>query len=164
MSTFMTFLDNIDNDIINETYVDDTIVEKVESKPQLKKKVVTKKPITVKKDSSIKLIEARIRTKLDSIGLNESAINDVVTFVLYDIQKIKDVESSSTSPTSKAPTQTKITVQENKKLNTVRGRAESLLEGLIDTPTFVPLPTYGSGDVVAESNFSNVADRASSLL
>ena len=163
MSKFMDFLENIDNDIVNETYVDETLVEESKPKPAPKKKVVRKKPTTAKKDSSVKLIEARIRTKLDSIGLNESAISEVVSFVLEDIQKVSEVKPS----TDKQPTQQKPTkqqVQEQKRMTTVMGRAESLLEGLPDKPTFGPLPTQGNGESVAESNLSDVASHASSLL
>lgn len=161
MSKFMDFLDNIDNDIVNETYVDETIVK--DSKPVYKKKVVKKKPTTVKKDSSVKLIEARIRTKLDSIGLNESAISDVVSFVLEDIQKVRDAKPSNVKQsTSQKPT--KQQVQEQQRTTTVMGRAESLLEGLPDNPTFDPLPTQSDSGSVAESNLSDVTSHASSLL
>jgi len=159
MSKFMNFLDNIDNDIINETYVDDVIVEEVETKPTPKKRVVGKKPKATKKDSSVKLIEARIRTKLDDIGLNESAISEVVLFVLNDIQKVNDVVSSTKT---QQPKQTQ--VQENNVPTSVMGRAESLLAGLPETATIGSLPIQGGDEVVAESDLSGVASHASSLL
>ena len=158
----MSFLENIDNDIINETYVDDTVVEEVEAKPA-PKKAVRKKPATTKKDSSVKLIEARIRTKLDDIGLNESAISEVVSFVLSDVQKVNEVKSSTTKPQQAHPQ--KKQVQESEAPTSIMGQAESLLAGLPDTPTMGPLPTRGGGDeVVAESDLSGVASHASSLL
>jgi len=160
MSKFMSFLENIDNDIINETYVDDTVVEEVEAKPA-PKKAVRKKPATTKKDSSVKLIEARIRTKLDDIGLNESAISEVVSFVLNDVQKVNEVTSS----TDQQPKPKKKQVSESKAPTSIMGQAENLLAGLPDTPTMGPLPTRGGGDeVVAESDLSGVASHASSLL
>lgn len=159
MSKFMDFLDNIDDDIINETYVD----EPVKERPVVKKKtkVVPKK--TVKKDSSVKLIEARIRTKLDSIGLNESAIGDVVSFVLDDVQKVANIKSKTQQPKPKTTPKPK-QVQENNRMNTTMGRAESLLEGLPDTMGSLS-SSDDSGETVSESkNLSDVASHASSLL
>ena len=84
MSTgFMKFLDNIDSDIVNETYVTESVVEEEveEVKPKTKTKKTVKKT-SKKKDSSVKLIEARMRNKLDDIGLNETAIGEVISYVI----------------------------------------------------------------------------------
>ena len=158
MSNFMDFLDNIDNDIINETYVDENTIQQVKTKAPLKKDVGLKKPNTIKKDSSVKLIEARIRTKLDTIGLNESVISDVVKFVLNDVHTISEID-----PVQKNKPQQPKTVQENKSVNTILGRAESLLEGLPEQVVMSPLQTRVS-EAAVESNMSDVASRASSLL
>jgi len=153
----MDFLENIDNDIINETYVDDIIVEQVKPRSVIKKSFV-KKSNTIKKDSSVKLIESRIRTKLDKIGLNESVISDVVNFVLNGVNIVNEVKSVQNDKPN-----TSKTVHENNPFNTIRGRAESLLEGLPETVVMSPLQTRLS-ETAVESDMSNIASRASSLL
>jgi len=160
----MDFLENIDNDIINETYVDETVVEKNETKPTKKKSVVRKKPITVKKDSSVKLIESRIRTKLDNIGLNESAISEVVSFVLGDVQRVKNITSTTTKPNTPQQSKTPNQVKEQRVPITIMSRAESLLEGLPEAPGMGPRSKNIDSESMTEENLSDVASRASSLL
>ena len=164
MSKFMDFLDHIDDDIINETYVDGTVEEEepLVEMPTKKKKVVMK-PKIVKKDSSVKLIEARIRTKLDNIGLNETAISDVVSFVLDDVQKVPSMTKSKSKKQSKKQPKREI-VQEQDRMNTMIGRAESLLEGMPETSTLGAIPDSGESIDESNVNVSDVTSRASSLL
>ena len=167
MSKFMDFLENIDNDIINETYVERDIVEEVKPKPTKKIIVDKVKSNTSKKDSSVKLIESRIRTKLYNIGLNENAISDVVSFVFNGVSTVSDIKPSNiptqkpNSPVQKTPAPQ---VKPKNMAEMVRTHAESLLEGLPETPTLDPTLFKHSGESIVESNVSDVASHASSLL
>lgn len=156
MSNFMNFLDNLDEKIINETYttdVEDEVVEDV-----VEKNTPSKKKSSRKKDSSVKLIEKRIRNKLDDIGLNDKAISDVVSYVLEDIQKVSGIKNTKHNKQQKPQSH----IEENM---SIVGRAESLLEGLPETPTYgVPLGNQSNISESSNESMSDIADHASSLL
>jgi len=156
MSNFMDFLENLDDKIINETYVSDDVVDEEEEMVVVKPVRKPTKSTKIKKDASVKLIEKRIRNKLDDIGLNEKAIGDVVSYVLEDIHKISGVKNTY---------QPQQQVEEQQIPTNVVSRAEFLLEGLLETPSYgVPTNNSSNNDETSSVGLSNIADHASSLL
>ena len=174
---FMSFLDEMESGLADNTYVDDDLVESVEPEKVIPKKKVVKKATQSKipsRDVSTKIIESRMRVKLDKLGLNESTIDDVVSEVLEDVNKVVGVKpkakSKKVSP-KVAPKQKTEQIAESK-INTVVGRAESLLG---DEPySGPPAPTVADASqpvqegvaqpVQQSSQFNDVANKASSLL
>lgn len=166
MSNFMDFLDKIDNTIIEESYSDIEYEEDVDDFDEYEEDENDKKVTSTntKKDASVKYIEKRMKNKLDDIGLNERVINDVISYVLDGVDNIKGVNETYTN--------TNINVQDEIPAPTnIISRAEALLEGLPETPTYSNMYMNNTSnnntinDVAPSNlNLSNIADHASALL
>lgn len=165
MSKFMDFLDNIqENNLISE-HIEDIVEEQeeivefeteIEDEESIIETVTTQtKNKPVYKDVSVKLLESRIRLKLDDLGFGEKLIEDVISDVFSNVLTVSGYEPKDFMNNTKK----KAPVQET----TMIGRAESILSGLPDDGAYTPMlnntPTMGGG-----SSLSSIADRASSIL
>ena len=167
MSGFMTYLNKInlslveevDTSVSDEAHIDESVV--VET-PKVIKKVI-KKSVPQKVDKSVAILEERIRSKLDNIGLNSKLINEVVSFVLDDVSNIPNLKLSEGKQINNTIQQQPISVNEFKMNNDVRGAAEFLLEGVPETSSPGRVSSSSVGGSV-NARMSNVADHASSLL
>ncbi len=161
MSRFMDYLNNRVNDNIEDDDDDfEDIVETVVEKPKVVKKAPIKKSIPQKVDSSVSVVEGRIRSKLDDIGLNSKVINEVVAYVLDNVSTIPNVKLGESR---KVNTTQPSNLNEFKHTNDVRGAAEFLLDGVPDT--YTPSMTGISNSLMGGlSSMSGIADHASSLL
>ena len=74
------------------------------------------------KDATVKILEQRMKMKLDEVGLNSKMINEVLDYVLYNIEKIKDLPQ---------PTQVAESTRPQQNLSSVHGRAEAILDDLM---------------------------------
>jgi len=168
MSGFMKYLTKINSSLLQEeddeeeVLVEEQVVVTPKAKPQ-----PVKKAIPQKVDASVSILEGRIRSKLDDIGLNSKLINEVVSFVLDDVSNVPNLKSSKganfRTVTENARPQP-VSVDEFKTRNDIRGAAEFLLEGVpeMSQPGSVR-SSYDGGESV-NSRMSSVADKASSLL
>jgi len=172
MSGFMKYLTKINSSLLEEEEDEEVLVEEqkvVEEqvvKPKQKPQPV-KKAIPQKVDASVSIVEDRIRSKLDDIGLNSKLINEVVSFVLNDVSNVPNLKSSKGANFRTVAENARpqpVSVNEFKTRNDIRGAAEFLLEGVpeMSQPGSVR-SSYDGGEPV-NSRMSSVADKASSLL
>ena len=157
MSGFMKFLDNMDEHIIEnaeDVLETETLVEEhEESKPTQKIKKKPIKKVSTKKDASVKLVESRMRSKLDEVGLNERMIDDVISYVLSDVSQVKNKNNNKIKQNITDTPQTHVTESAS-----VSNRAEDILSGLSDD--YVPTVDNNSGGGYT----STISDKATSLL
>ena len=177
MSSFMDYLNDVDTtykeNIIEES--EDVIEEPVAPvKPKTKKRVV-RKVKKVKRDVSVTAIEERVKTKLDSVGLNDKVISEVLNYVFNDVVSIKGVNESLLT---QQPQQTQQTVANTPPVSDVMGRAESILgDTMFETPTIQqPVIDINNGQPYGMThqsqpvqptpslNMDNTADHATALL
>ena len=177
MSKFMDYLNKVDSLIIENSrntydneddvndeeccadYGDEYDFEKTEKEVvrKINKPAVPIPKKVTKRNSSVKLVEDRLRLKLDGIGLNSRVVNEVISYVLYNVNAIDEIRTHHTE--SVQHTQHK----KQQPPATIVGYADSILEGMTD---HTPMTTMGSGNFneSINNNISDVADHASSLL
>ena len=178
----MSFLDEMESNLSENKLVDEELVEEyVKPEKVLPKKKVVKKKVSTKtssRDVSTKIIESRMRVKLDKIGLNEAMIDDVVSEVLEDVNKVVGVKPQSKPKRANAVVQPEQPIEQidEAKLKTVVGRAESILGDepyngpaapvIVESPQNIQEGTgvNPTPHVQQSSQFNEVANKASSLL
>lgn len=152
----MNYLNRVNVNIEDD---EENIVEDVVEQPKVVKKTTIKKSIQQKVDSSVSIVEDRIRSKLDDIGLNSKVINEVVAYVLGNVNNIQNIKLGEARNVN---TQQPSNLNEFKHMNDVRGAAEFLLDGI---PDITPSMTGTSNSLIGGlSSMSGIADHASSLL
>jgi hypothetical protein len=167
MSGFIKYLNKIQSGHIEEEEVVEeyeVVVETVKPKavPQpLKKKIISTPPQKV--DASVSIIEARIKSKLDEVGLNSKLINEVVSFVLSDVKNVKDLKVTN-SPTSEPKQQRQPNINEFAHRNDIAGASSHILEGVRDIGGNINYGKNEQNNNVGAGYTSNIADHASSLL
>lgn len=148
----MDFLDNVQTGGTDDIFesIDEEIVEveeEIEDIGSIIEDVVESEP---SKDVSVKIIESRIRLKLDEVGFDEELVDEIVNEVFKGVNAVRGMDTKQT------------TVKESIKPMTIASRAESILGGMSD-PSSGYQPQMSS-PVGGGSRLSGVADRASSLL
>ena len=169
MSGFMKYLTKI-NDSLIEDEEDEKFIseEKVEEPKKVIKHILpVKKTIPQKVDTSVSILEDRMRSKLDDIGLNSKLINEVISFVLSDVKHVPNINVGMGNNITNENKQVQpISINEFKIRNDIRGAAEYLLDGLPDM-------NNSNNSIENNSNFtdihtgyksSSIIDRASSLV
>lgn len=170
---FMNYLNDIDNIMTDDTeeVVEEVIVveEQTVVTPKRNKKVVA----PVSKDATVELLEYRLKDKLDSVGLNEAVIRDVIGYVLGDVGSVSDpitpkqpkqpqapvmeqVVETSPQPQSQSPVQEKNV--------SLADHAGSILEGVPEAQGTSSQSMMAETQQPASVDMSNVADHASALL
>jgi len=172
--SFMDFLNEsevrVDDEIIKEEYIE-SIKEpkpiKKKSKKVKRKKRQIKESHHEVKSSSISDIEYRIKEKLNLVGLNDTIINEVVSYVLGDVYEI---ESHTKQSTQAIKHESPSTPQGSG----VFEHASLLLDDPLfeDTSYEEPTLVYGNNNNIEEPtqlsvsdlDLSNTSDRANALL
>lgn len=168
----MDFLNGMEQTIIENAEVEEEVIEEeVESpkkpKPQPKKKV--------SKSASVKLVESRIRSKLDEVGLNESTIDEVISYVLSDVSSVNNIKNTpkqqNPQDISFVQSESVISSEQMSQMTqplTVSSRAEDILSGMSDAPSFSPVmseTSEGQHKTQPSSlNMDSVSDHATALL
>lgn len=164
---YMSYIENVSKTFKETNYIqEDVNTEEEIEEPKVPVKTNSNKP----KSTSVKIVEDRIRTKLDSVGLNTNVINEVVSYVLYNIDDVKELNEIKVKKE-----QPQVQVKENtqSKLNTVMGRAEAILDCDTFTQPLVPEPVIDVNGPLNEEitnnnienfNLNNTSERASALL
>lgn len=168
MGGFMKYLNKIQsidlNDIVEEE-VEEEVVEVVETveAPKPKQPIVKKPTQPQKVDSSVSVIEERMRSKLDDVGLKPKIISEVVSFVLSDVKNVKDFKQPRPvqSQTSQYQGEQTKNIHEYSYNNDIAGAASYILDGVSNSSS---TNTSSTTNNESKAYTSNVADRASSLL
>jgi hypothetical protein len=165
----MSYLNKVNLSLVDDRFKsndeDEDNVEVVEEVVKVVKKPVINKPkVPTKVDTSVSILEGRMRSKLDDIGLNSKLINEVISFVLNDVKSVPNLKLGENTNVAR-PVYTKpVSVNEFSNVNDVRGAAEFLLEGIPESSGGYTRSYSSDSNAHVSSTTSSVADRASSLL
>jgi len=117
----------------------------------------------VSRDSTVDLIENKLKDKLDDVGLNTTIINEIVDYVLGGVSSIKDYTPPKKKKKRLSKTTNKeIVAKSDDSVMSLAERAAIILDGVSDSDGSVP--THMNETTTPNNNISNVADHASSLL
>jgi len=161
---FMSYLNDIDNNIsgIEDVIDEDIIIEKQVDT------VFTQEANKMSKDSTVELLEYRLKNKLDDVGLNSKVINEVINYVLGDVSTVTDTQPTPTKIKHKTKTKSKKKAPAKKaKVNeqlSLAERAASILDGVPDQVGGIPASQQSINETSSHHDLSDVADHASSLL
>ena len=172
MSGFMSYLDNIEDEILSETeevvaspkkkkeVAPKNVSKKTVKKAPQKRKVVTPKPKVerIQKSDAVAVVENRLRNKLDSIGLNEKVIDSVVSSVLTGVYDIDIPSVTETAQSQSTPRHEEVLSPMS-----ISSRAGSILEGV---PEISQPSTVQSNDqsIPSMGKVSETLSRASMLV
>lgn len=164
--SFMDFLNSIDDKYENDLVVDD-IEDPIVEMPKLVRKVKVK----VKKGSSVKMIEQRIKDKLDDVGLNDKIISEVLEYVFNGVVKVKGINENVTMKKPKKVKPMDHTVKPNNQ-TPIMSRAESILsDSMFETATYSPTIDTSNNEQdgippmsMSSLNMDNTSDHATALL
>ena len=124
--------------------------------------VVEEAEMVIERDVSVDIIEDRMRTKLEGVGLNDKVINEVVSYVLANSVNITGLDTTQqvTVESVESPTTTIDGIPPS-----IRSRAEDILGGgAFVTPNPINEQVNTNPNVRPSYNMNNVADHASALL
>jgi len=158
---FMSYLNDIDNNIsgIEDVIDEDIIIEKQVDT------VFTQEANKMSKDSTVELLEYRLKDKLDDVGLNSKVINEVINYVLGDVSTVTDIhQPTPTKPKTKSKKKAHAKKAKVNEQLSLAERAASILDGVPDQVGGIPASQQSINETSSHHDLSDVADHASSLL
>jgi len=173
----MKYLDSIDlefSEDITDEYDDEEEVVVEYVKPKKKKVRHKKTKSTEIVEYSDTLISNRIAESLNNIGLNETAINNVLSYVFEGVDMSTMNDSSSMTESTKPKSKSNKSKSPNNDIATPKN-VVSYAETLLSSPMFVessnnnndnnlPYDPSMDGYTNNKNDFNDVADKATSLL
>ncbi len=169
----MDYLDTVDDRFEKEHEIEQ-IHEAEAPKPQ---KPVRTKRIVKREDASVRLIKRRMEDKLYSCGLNDKVINEVISYVLFDVNGVEGIQQPQQLEPQQQQQQQHVqeSVVPQNGFSYQANRASSLLDGMdmrSHTPTIDPNQPDGMNEGTEFQqpqpqqpiNMNNMADHASALL